>query len=68
MNATCPACGRRSARVLCYGFPMWICECEVLWGFWSWVPVLLPFNGMFLAYTPGHYFGALWRYLTGSKP
>jgi hypothetical protein len=31
------------------------------------VPAFLPFNGVFLVYEPGHYFGALWHFLKGES-
>jgi hypothetical protein len=65
MRANCPACGQPSSRALYCGFPLWLCECGTAWGFWSWVPAFLPFNGVFLVYEPGHYLGALWHFLKG---
>jgi hypothetical protein len=67
LRVSCPACQTQAARVVYYGLPHFLCqdeECSTLFGFWSNVTEHLPFNGMFYAYEEGHYFTALWHFLT----
>lgn len=62
----CLQCGNQADKVLYAGFPMKLCtnhEEPLLWGFWSWIPVLW-FNGVFILYT-GSYWGALRKFLKG---
>ena len=63
----CDLCGKDEAlKVVAYALPMRLCMadgCHYLWGFWSFVFAVLPFNGHFLAYERG-YPAALWRWLT----
>lgn len=62
----CPECGQEAEKVIYAGIPANLCitpVCSTLWGFFSGLIVLLPFNGMFFVYE-GNYFLALidwWR-------
>ena len=67
---SCPSCGFAAHRVIYLGFPMWFCSdlrCSILWGFWSYIAVLMPIpteDGMwcFYAYTDWYPF-ALFRWI-----
>lgn len=67
----CPQCGSEPHRVLYAGLPLWLCpdeHCCCVWGFWDWVFVLAPFNGVFFVYPhdrPFAYVRALWAWLRG---
>jgi len=61
----CPRCGKAGQKVLYMGIPAQFCvdqECSTLWGFWSFLITLVPFNGWFFCYN-GNYFCALWHWL-----
>jgi hypothetical protein len=60
----CPQCGREAAHVIYYGLPMWLCDCAELLGFWSWIALWLPFNGVFMVFE-GPYLPALWAWIKG---
>lgn len=65
--ASCPQCKGEPRRVLYLGFPMWLCDCSCLFGFWSWVAVHLQVEDggwSFIAYE-GSYLRALWHWLRG---
>lgn len=60
MKRACPRC-RNSGRfrVLYAGLPLWLCsdpDCHCVWGFWSSLFFMLPFNGAFFVYEPGRPF------------
>jgi hypothetical protein len=62
----CPNCGINADKVLYCGIPMKLSmnyNCRTLFGFWSFMVHLAPFNGMFITYT-GSYLDALWYFLT----
>lgn len=62
----CQLCGARAHKVICAGIPLKLCsneDCNCVWGFWSWIFDLLPFNGYFMIYRKG-YLDALWHWLT----
>lgn len=66
----CPRCNSTGWRVLYAGIPLRLCpdpDCCCVWGFWSWLFFLLPFNGMFFVCRPGpfSYLRALWAWLRG---
>lgn len=50
----CPLCKNdTNLRVIYAGFPMWLCfseDCRCVHGFWTFILLLLPFNGVFFAY------------------
>lgn len=63
MSRKCPRCGGGRVRVIYMGFPMWFCgashelalegrepECITLWGFWSYILAVVPFNGVMFYY------------------
>ena len=61
----CPICNKDSVKVIYYGMPHLLCEddsCNCLFGFWSNITTLLPFNGIFMQYE-GSYFIALFYWL-----
>lgn len=62
----CIGCKKDTAgKVIYAGMPVKFCfdeECAVLWGFWSYPMLLLPFDGWFFAYE-GNYFIALYHWL-----
>lgn len=64
----CPACGKKTEKVLYMGVPMRLCtdkvKCSTVFGFWAFIMFIVPFNGMFLVYE-GSYFSALWHFLKG---
>lgn len=55
---TCPLCLAPGVRAIYLGVPVWLCldeECGGTWGFWGWLPALIPIrniygNYVFLAY------------------
>lgn len=71
----CPACGAQPTRAIYLGVPVWLCldmRCCSVWGFWSWVPALLPIPNWageftFLAYdhTRLSWWGAFWVWWRG---
>lgn len=65
----CPQCNRVATKAIYAGLPMNICEgdpeCQLLWGFWSWIPELY-FNGVFMSYD-GSYLNALWHWIFGME-
>ena len=65
----CPICGKHSEKVIYYGLPHRLCNnenCNCLFGFWSGLTTLLPFNGVFMKYD-GQYFPAMLRWLFGAE-
>ena len=65
MNKQCPNCGQESMKVIYYGLPMKFCsdeECNTMFGFWSFICPLLPFNGWLFVYE-GSYIYALYLWL-----
>ncbi|HDH51247.1 MAG TPA: hypothetical protein ENH31_00485 [Nitrospirae bacterium] len=65
----CPTCYWEGTKALYAGIPIKLCtneECSTVWGFWSFLITLLPFNGWFFAYE-GNYFIALWDWLFGRE-
>jgi hypothetical protein len=65
---TCPLCkGEDVSRIMYCGIPAWFCnkvECSFLFGLGSNIIVFLPFNGLFVHYSPWDYFPTLWKWLT----
>jgi hypothetical protein len=63
----CPTCGGDAQKVIYAGIPAKLCgaeECSTLFGWGSWLIGVLPFTGVFMAYSGG-YLPALWHWLTG---
>ena len=64
----CPACGKKSKKVLYAGIPMYLCsdseECSAVFGLGSFILLFIPFNGSFLTYT-GSYWKALRKFIKG---
>lgn len=61
----CPICcsTEQVQRVIYMGLPLYLCDCDnVVYGFWSWLFGLLPFNGEFMVYECS-YWRALWYWL-----
>ena len=57
-------------RVIYSGFPLWLCredECSLVWGFWSFIFVFIPFNGWFYAYDGMNYVTAMWNWMQGRE-
>lgn len=65
----CPSCEQPTGRKVFYaGIPAKLCtedDCGTIWGPFSFLLLIIPFNGWFLDYTDGNYFGALWHFLKG---
>jgi len=62
----CPVCRCSGDKVLYAGIPLRLCvneKCNNIWGLWSFLMLVVPFNGYFLVYE-GNYFIALWDWLT----
>jgi hypothetical protein len=65
----CPLCGSSHEKVIYAGLPLKLCvkkDCNCVWGFWSRLFYLLPFNGVFMKYH-GSYWRALWHWLTAEE-
>lgn len=65
---TCPMCGGPFERVLYMGLPGKLCQdevCRCLVGPACWTSAIY-FNGLFTLYEKGHYWRALWNWLTGN--
>jgi|GEM_PF-3495887 len=65
----CPACGAKGIKVIYAAIPAKFCtnmECNTLWGRFSFLITLLPFNGWFFVYE-GNYFRALFSWLFGKN-
>ncbi len=63
----CPSCKSKGTKALYAGIPVKICtndigECYLVWGFFSPLLTIIPFNGWFFTYE-GNYFAALWEWL-----
>jgi|TARA_Y100000310_G_C20691033_1_gene822208 hypothetical protein len=61
----CPGCDNESNKAIYMGFPLRLCtneDCLTLFGFWSWIMDIVPFNGWFYIYE-GNYFIALYYWL-----
>jgi len=61
----CPTCGVESSKVLYMGIPVRLCNdrnCNTVFGFWSWLMALVPFNGFFFVYE-GSYLKAMYDWL-----
>lgn len=65
----CPSCKQESgAKVMYMGFPMKLCyaeKCSCLWGFWSFIVMLFPWNmdghWVFVGYE--RYWPSLWYWI-----
>ena len=64
----CPNCKSEDvSRVMYSGIPAWFCNKDsFLWGIGSYLIVLIPFNGLFVHYSPGTYWSTLWAFLMGT--
>lgn len=64
----CPSCKKKATKVIYMGLPMRLCDdtenCSTLFGFWSFIVLITPFNGVFLTYT-GSYWSALKIFIKG---
>lgn len=64
----CPLCQHPDPQpVIVYGLPARLClnmQCNGITGIGAWLLQWLPYTGYFLAYDPGKYWSALWRWLT----
>lgn len=62
------SCGAPALRVMSYGVPGRLCvdeRCGACWGPVALAVQVLPFDGVFVAYPPGGYWAALWRWMSG---
>jgi hypothetical protein len=56
-------------KVIYMGLPLRLCSddlCNCVFGFWSWVMEVVPFNGIFMVYTSS-YLPALWHWLSATQ-
>lgn len=70
MKPICPECKKTdfSMKVICAGVPMKTCDrCELFWGFWSFVPLYIGFDGSMVAYDDGYGLKAWWSWITGNE-
>lgn len=61
----CPLCNSDYDKVIYYGLPTKLCQnevCSCMFGFWTIITNLLPFNGWLLIYN-GTYINALLHFL-----
>jgi hypothetical protein len=61
-------CNKTGMRVMQFGIPGYLCSdenCSVVWGSFTWLWLVLPFNGWFITYEKGGYWRALWHFLRG---
>ena len=61
----CPLCANNRMKIIYYGLPANFCEndqCNCMWGFWTNITNMLPFNGALFVYS-GNYFTALYDWM-----